>query len=198
MYTFELIGLRLCLDFCNTIDNRTSPPTDEHLPDYGELLRWAVAAGALRSPDAARLAAEARHHPREAERVVEAAHEVRQAFFRVVTRRRPTDEDLAQISRFVADALAHTALSRSGDSYRLELAAPASLESVLWPVARSMADVLTSGDLARVRMCEMHHLGECTWVFLDDTRNGTRRWCDMRVCGNRAKARRHYQRKRTR
>ena len=67
------------------------------------------------------------------------------------------------------------------------------LDAVLWHVARSAAELLTSGDLGRVRGCASE---ECGWVFLDTTRNRSRRWCDMKECGNREKARRFYQRSR--
>ena len=65
------------------------------------------------------------------------------------------------------------------------------VDSILWPIAQSAADLLTSPDLAAVRMCEAP---DCAWLFLDQSRNRSRRWCDMKVCGNRQKARRHYQR----
>ena len=65
------------------------------------------------------------------------------------------------------------------------------LDCVLWPIARSAADLLTEGPLGAIRLCEGRG---CGWVFLDTSRNRTRRWCDMRICGNRAKARRHHER----
>jgi predicted RNA-binding Zn ribbon-like protein len=66
------------------------------------------------------------------------------------------------------------------------------LDRMVWPVARSAADVLVSDEGSRVRRCA----GEsCHWFFLDSGRNRSRRWCDMRDCGNRAKARRLNARK---
>jgi predicted RNA-binding Zn ribbon-like protein len=69
------------------------------------------------------------------------------------------------------------------------------LDSPLWPVLRSAADLLTSADAERVRECASE---TCRWLFLDRSRPGNRRWCDMKTCGNRAKARRHYRRRKTR
>jgi predicted RNA-binding Zn ribbon-like protein len=66
------------------------------------------------------------------------------------------------------------------------------LDRVLWPVILSTVDLLTSNTLRAVRECAAPN---CGWLFLDTTRNRSRRWCDMLVCGNRAKARRHYERK---
>ena len=68
---------------------------------------------------------------------------------------------------------------------------PLSLDMPLWPVARSAADLLTSVDLRSLRVCAAD---ACAWLFLDTSRNGSRRWCSMRTCGNRAKARRHHAR----
>jgi predicted RNA-binding Zn ribbon-like protein len=65
------------------------------------------------------------------------------------------------------------------------------LDRVLWPVARSAAELLTSDDLAAVRECAAP---DCRWLFLDRSRNRSRRWCAMATCGNRSKARRHYRR----
>jgi predicted RNA-binding Zn ribbon-like protein len=67
------------------------------------------------------------------------------------------------------------------------------LELPIWIVARSAADLLVSSELERVRECA----GEkCDWLFLDASRNQSRRWCDMAACGNRAKAQRNYARRR--
>jgi len=65
------------------------------------------------------------------------------------------------------------------------------LSSVLWPVARAAADLLLSDEISHLRMCGAD---DCAWLFLDKTKNQRRRWCDMKTCGNRVKARRHYQR----
>jgi predicted RNA-binding Zn ribbon-like protein len=68
------------------------------------------------------------------------------------------------------------------------------LEQLIWPIAQAAAELLTSDELRLVRFCEAP---DCEWLFLDHSRNGSRRWCDMTTCGNRAKARRHYQRAHT-
>jgi len=64
---------------------------------------------------------------------------------------------------------------------------------MLWPIMRSAAELLTNGPLDRLKQC-----AGCSWLYLDASRNRTRRWCEMRVSGNRAKARRHYERPRER
>ncbi len=83
--------------------------------------------------------------------------------------------------------------SPAGFAREWERGSPA-LDQVLWPVSWSAAELLTHGPLDRIRECPGQ--GNCGWLFLDLTKNASRRWCDMRVCGNRAKARRHYTRTR--
>ena len=66
----------------------------------------------------------------------------------------------------------------------------ASLESVLWAVTRAAVDLLLSEELEHLRICDSD---ACAWLFLDRTKNHRRRWCDMKICGNRVKAKRHYE-----
>ncbi|HEX6938971.1 MAG TPA: CGNR zinc finger domain-containing protein [Longimicrobiales bacterium] len=79
---------------------------------------------------------------------------------------------------------------RPGDAGALRWAwrgAGEELEFPLWPVIRSAADLLASGDSRRIRVCAGP---DCGWLFVDRSRNGMRRWCDMKLCGTREKARR--------
>jgi predicted RNA-binding Zn ribbon-like protein len=190
MYQFELIGERLCLDFCNTRSNRQTPPEIEHLPDYGELLRWAEAARIVTPNELIHLRAAAASHPREAKKVMERAWKLRESFFELLG----GGGNLDLINREISEAMAHTRLVREGARFIIDFECD-DLAAPLYFVARSMMELLTSSDLERVRMCEMSESNECAWLFLDPTKNHTRRWCSMASCGNRAKARRHYRRK---
>jgi predicted RNA-binding Zn ribbon-like protein len=92
----------------------------------------------------------------------------------------------------VQEAATHSRLVHANRSFSWEWIVPDNhLDSVLWAVARSAAELLTSDDLGRVRVCASE---TCAWLFLDKTKNHRRRWCDMRTCGNRDKARRYYAR----
>ncbi len=92
----------------------------------------------------------------------------------------------------------HEALSRleirpSADRFEWAWALDANdLDRMLWPIVRSAAEMLTSGDLGRVRQCAREG---CDWLFVDASKNHSRRWCSMNMCGSRVKARRYYQRK---
>jgi len=131
--------------------------------------------------------------------VLERAISLREAIYRVVSAvangRRAREADLAILNVALPDALARVHVVREADSFAWRWAADeTALDRMLWPVARSAADLLTSEKLARVGQCADDR--GCGWLFLDMSRNRSRRWCDMKDCGNRAKAKRHYVRKR--
>jgi predicted RNA-binding Zn ribbon-like protein len=200
-YRYELSGGRACLDFVNTVSgDRAGRPT-ERMASYADLLAWSRQAGTIDDGHAKRLLAEARRRPDAAEAAHREAIALREALYRTFTalaggEEAPAD-DLARVSDHLARALAHRRIVRGGPAC-CALAwsdPPDALDAPLWRVAASAAELLTSGpDLARVRVCGMHDTHECSWVFMDNTRARTRRWCSMKDCGNKAKARRHYER----
>lgn len=194
---FDLSGGAPCLDFPNTLENRSGERERELLSGYPELVAWARQSGLIDEQDGAALLGEARRRPRLAARVQAKAIELREALFRlfseVAAGRPPATEDLATLNRSLGRALAHLQVGPGREgmewSWRMD---PADLDRVLWPVARSAAEILTGRERGRVRECASE---SCRWLFLDRSRNRSRRWCDMQVCGNRQKARRHYARK---
>lgn len=198
-FLFEITGGALCLDLANTVDNRPTSEPRELLNDYFDLISWAAQAGAVSSDQAARLRAAAQRHPGEARRALERARVLREALFSIFARaaeKRPlTEGDLTELSRAVKDALSQLRLATSGRRVEWQWAPgqATALDSVLWRAARSGAALLTSPDLERVRRCAGKG---CAWLFIDRSRNRTRRWCDMTVCGNRAKAKRFRQKAR--
>ena len=192
---YLLVGGRLCLDFCNSIRDREGEP-EERLTDYNELVGWSWRAGILNAEEAARLKRTARRSPTEALSVLERALALREAlhavFLAVRGSRRPRPAQLETLNNELGRALARSQVVAAEGSFTWVWAEGGrALDSMLWPIARSAADLLTSGELEAVRQCGGR---ACGWLFLDTSRNRTRRWCDMRVCGNRAKARRHHQR----
>ncbi len=194
----KLLAGRLCLDFANTADWHAGPQPEERLTSYEALVAWSERAGILSGDEAERLLGEAERRPQEAEAVLRRAVSLREAIYRLfaaLAHGRPVDEaDLAELNAALAAALPGLRVVQEGGNFAWAWAAASGdLERMLWPVVRSAADLLTSADLARVRQCA----GDpCGWLFIDSSRNHSRRWCDMADCGNRAKARRHYQRRR--
>jgi len=79
-------------------------------------------------------------------------------------------------------------------AWRWEFVDGEELDSMLWPIVRDAAELLTSRDFDRVTECSG---SDCTWLFADKSRNRSRRWCDMAECGNRSKARRFYRRQKS-
>jgi predicted RNA-binding Zn ribbon-like protein len=201
-WQFELTGGRLAVDFVNTQGGMRGVSPKEHLHAYGDLVAFARQSGAIDSARARRLLAEARRRPGEAEAVVREAVELREALYRAFLARSrgaaPASADLELVSTAVGRAFAHRRLERRDGGFTLGWDATAgALDAPLWPVIASAAEILTSDDaLARLRVCGLYDSEECSWLFVDETRSGTRRWCSMQDCGNKAKARRHYRRAR--
>jgi predicted RNA-binding Zn ribbon-like protein len=197
-YEFEISGGALCLDLTNTVSNRGTEPI-ERLVGYGDLVDWARQAGAADDGEARALRRRAAAEPDAAAAVLARARALREALyalFSAAAAGRPGPEPaLAVLNAELPAALARRRLARDGAAYRWRDAAGEDgppLDAPLAPAVRSAAELLTSDELALVRECAAD---TCGWLFLDRSRNRSRRWCDMKVCGNRAKARRHYRRR---
>lgn len=194
---FDFSGGELCLDFANTVGGTRERPK-ERLKTYQDLLAWGAEAGILNDEDVRYLGRIAAEHPRRAAAALAGAIELREALFRIVAAviaaTPPKDEDLAKLNAALPRALEHLRVAPRAKGCQWEWTAEeGALDRMLWPIARSAADLLVSSEVQRVRRCA--NRGECDWLFIDTTRNRSRRWCDMRSCGNRTKARRHYARK---
>lgn len=193
---FELTGGDPCLDLANTMDNRPDPARRRDLLEgYAHLVAWAEQAGIVTRRHAALLREAAAARPRDAGQVMARIRVLREAiyaaFSSIAAGRRPPAAAVETIEREALDAASHQRLVPEGDGFTWTWAGHAqALEVVLWPVAQTAAALLTSEQRTMVRECAAD---TCGWLFLDTTRNRSRRWCDMRVCGNRAKARRHYE-----
>jgi predicted RNA-binding Zn ribbon-like protein len=211
-HAFDLSGGASCLDFVNTVGGRGREAPVERLRGYADLVAWARQAGLVDARRAAALARRGAERPREAARALTAAVELREALFRLFAAaaagRRPPAADLAVLNRWLPRALGRLRLALTGPTGRAgrpgdafvwrwadEPAARRELDAPLWPVARSAADLLAGGELSNLRECAA---AGCRWLFLDRSRNHSRRWCDMKACGNREKVRRHYRRQRRR
>ena len=195
---YRFVAGNLSLDFANTADWHESEQPVELLTSFGDLLDWGQAAGVLDANDAARLPRAAEYAPEAAVTVYERAITLREAIFRIFRRIARQEHamaaDLALLNDELARAYQHRQVAAQPDGYDWEWAGPdAALDRVLWDVAQAAAELLTSATLARVRQCD----GDpCGWLFYDTSRNRSRRWCNMDGCGNRAKARRYYERRR--
>jgi predicted RNA-binding Zn ribbon-like protein len=198
-YQFSTVGGNLSLDFTNTVGSRLSgEPGEDHFGGYPDLVRWGRQMGILPEATAQALLAEAARRPADATAFFAQALALRETLYRifsaVIAERAPDAADMAALNAALAGALSHLQLVYRGDTFTWDWIGPTTaLDQMLWPIARAAADLLTSEALARVEICAAD---TCGWLFVDTSRNHSRRWCDMNDCGNRAKARRHYQRRR--
>ena len=195
---FELSGGRLCLDFGNTVSDWFADPPRDRLDGYPALIAFAEQAEAIDERQARALRRAAAARPREAAAAFTHARSLREAVFRIFHALghdgRVAEVDVDTLNAFLGQAMGRQRLVREGDGWRLGFERDdADLLAPLWPVAVSAAELLTSARAARVRVCGAEETG-CTWLFVDESKNRSRRWCSMRDCGNRAKARRHYER----
>jgi predicted RNA-binding Zn ribbon-like protein len=196
--SLELIGGRLCLDFVNTATARGSAGYRDYLPAYGALVAWGRHAGAISATQAPILIEGAAESPQAAKDALDSAIALREAVYRLlcsaVAKHQPPAAELSCLNRELRDAGIRQVLlaEASGFEWGWEFE-PRDLNSVLWPVVRSAAALLTSPELSRVRQCARPG---CQWFFLDESKNGSRRWCTMAVCGSRVKSQRFYRRSR--
>ncbi len=193
----QLVGGALCLNFTNTAGNHADDHPSEHLTSFADLVAWSRHAGVIDNHAERRLLQLAAQHPVEANRVLENALALREAMYGVFTAAsigsQPKSADMDLLNQSLSNAMSRARLDATDDGFvwRWDQQEDA-LDQMLAPIARSAADLLTSNELARVRECS----GDtCGWLFIDKSKNHSRRWCAMNDCGNREKARRHYKRK---
>jgi predicted RNA-binding Zn ribbon-like protein len=197
---FELNAGCLCLDFTNTIRGRPLSDKVELINRYRDLLSWSRQATILTPGETEALAEMARQHPRAAADALAQALSLREALYGLFSARAAglpaPAADLHTINKAIGKAMARAGLSLSaGGGFEWSWPdVPLGLDRVQWWVARSAAEVLTSADLTGVRECAGY---DCGRLFVDGTKNRSRRWCDMASCGNRAKGRRHYERRKS-
>ena len=201
----------ISLEFANTAGWHAGPDPVEHLTSYGEAIDWAREHGALSEEQARALKAQARARPdREAaalKRIIALRESVYRLFSAVSHRRQPAAVDLETLNAELAAALPHLRLVATDGGEADEGIGGAAglpgfrwtwvdledhLTSFLWLVAKDATELLTSDRLTQVRECADD---TCGWLFLDLSKNASRRWCNMADCGNRAKARRYRARK---
>jgi predicted RNA-binding Zn ribbon-like protein len=198
--TFELIGEHVTLDFVNTVGWRGDPARRKDLLlSFEDLVAWAKAVKLVGTADIRTLMLAAQRDQARALGSLRRARRLREVLARVLVAAggdaRPAARDVRLINAFLAAALRHRRLEVRGAAFAWSWASRESdaFDALLWPIVLAGADLLASDDRTQIRECR----GEgCGWLFLDTSRNRRRRWCTMQSCGNRAKARRFYERAR--
>lgn len=188
--SFELIGGNAALDLVNTLDWRFRDAGPEELIEsYSDLLAFAEQSGLLTARQARRLGRET--DETKASRVLSAARELREAaaeiLYAALDGGNPSAGSIARLETLLKAARAQQRLVGDSSGLRWEWPAELSPELPLWQLAGSAEELLTSDKMSLLRACAKV---DCRWLFLDTSKNHTRRWCDMKLCGNRMKARR--------
>jgi predicted RNA-binding Zn ribbon-like protein len=190
-------GEELGVAFANTRSWRGTEPPVEELNGLGDVLAWCERAGSIDAGTVAELDAWARRHGDDASRLFDEVIAARETIYALLS---ATAAGAAVAARRLdalnallaaAPARASLAAGPNGTRWRLPPATPTAA-SLLAPALWSAGDLLAGRRLQRLRLCAND---KCRWLFIDDSKSGTRRWCAMRACGNRAKAHRHYLRK---
>jgi predicted RNA-binding Zn ribbon-like protein len=195
---FKYIAGNPALDLVNTVDWTSQGPEQDRLGSYDRLTRWAEGAEVLPVRQAAALRRKAASKPKEAEAALEAAKKLRrvlQRLFGAVAGDEPLGQPLDEFNQLLGEALEHMRVlpDRARISSRRVVLGweelDRRLDGVLWPVLWSATTLLTSGEASLVRVCGG---ADCGWMYVDRSRNGLRRWCQMETCGTREKTRRRY------
>jgi len=191
-HAFELIAGHPALDLVNTLDwrFREEPPPEELLKGWDDLARFTEQSDLMSNVQVRRLLRNVGES--KGAQIVAAVRELREAAARVLYAALGGDDPPASsiklLEHYFREARESQHLSWDGDKLAWELAQPpAPAELPLWMLALCVAELATSDQMQTLRECGNP---ECRWLFLDTSKNHTRRWCDMKICGNRMKARR--------
>jgi predicted RNA-binding Zn ribbon-like protein len=188
----RIVADRPSLNFINTLDPRTGGAALDYLRTYVDLALWGAHTRIVTRDKAARLIRAGRRDAARARTAFLHARELREAMYRIfagLTRHeRPAASDLAVLRTAFHEAIGQARLEPHGDSFQWRLRED--VDFIRDSVALDGVALLRSDLLHRVRLCPGS--GNCGWVFLDTSKNASRRWCSMAGCGNRAKAQRHF------
>jgi predicted RNA-binding Zn ribbon-like protein len=197
---FGFVGGHPALDFVNTASRRVGGALVERIGSYSDLLDWSLRAGTVGAARVGELAVMAAAQPRAAAAAVRRSRELREAAFRLfvslIEKEEPAAADLALLNRWTRQSLRRGSVRWDGERYTIPLPPTANpLDEPLIVVTPGIVDLLCGQQSGSVSLCADP---DCSWLFLDRSPAQARRWCSMADCGNRAKARRHYERRKSR
>jgi predicted RNA-binding Zn ribbon-like protein len=191
----RIVGGNVALDLLNTQNGPTGgAPEDDVLSDYRDLLAWATHVGLMTAAEERAWRRRARQRPAQADAAFQRARETRaylhDVFDAVARGKSPARADLLRLQHDAAEALAHGRLVSAAGGYRWSWADDQDLGRPLWPVIHAALALVTDGPLERVKGC-----ASCRFVFVDESKNRSRRWCSMDDCGAEDKMRKYVARR---
>jgi predicted RNA-binding Zn ribbon-like protein len=188
-----IVAGHLALDFANTVDDPDGPARFDHIADVPGLLTWSERVGILTAEERERLVRRATSRRADAavlRRAHRLRHLVQEVFTDIATLDGPEPSHWSGLRPFAADAVARADLTLGEDGAGLSWSQGADLHALLHPVAAAALDLLRSPDQHRVKRC-----AGCPWLFVDRSKNSSRRWCAMNDCGTHEKIRRYVERR---
>lgn len=192
--TLELVGGDICLDFVNTINSRHTPEHD-YLLQYSDLVGWANKLELLSPAQSNQLQKQAKQKMHEAENAVLAARTLRELLHRLFSSAakgsEPEKKDVKIFVVFYGESISRGQFVKRDTHYATTWNLDEAPDAVLWPIVYSAGELLLSQELAQVKECP-----GCGWLFLDTSKNQSRRWCSMNTCGARDKMRRYHKKQR--
>jgi predicted RNA-binding Zn ribbon-like protein len=188
-----LLAGSIALDFANTSGGRDSSSPIENLRSPADLLAWVEHAHLLPTEAHAQLRDSVGREQRFGARLLSMALDLRNAIYEIGAAlaggRKPARTDLAVLKDYYQRSLTSAEfVADRNEDYVFEFASGSSEFAVLGPIAASCLEILFSIDKTRIKQCPAH---DCGWLFIDSSKNKSRRWCDMATCGNRVKGLKH-------
>lgn len=193
--TLQLDGGCTVFDFTNTINNRYVPDPYDYLGSYPDFLAWAGKVGLLGVSRIQELADYAISHPRKTavafDRVVQHRELLFELFSVIADKQTPEQSIVSAYNVILREAFSHITITITNERVGATFSdSGVSLDAPLHLLIKEAFDLLMVGRLDRIKCCS-----NCGWLFLDQTKNGKRRWCNMQVCGSRDKSKRYYHNK---
>jgi predicted RNA-binding Zn ribbon-like protein len=193
--TLELLGGALCLDFINTVNARPRPEHD-YLMNYSDLVDWAYKLGVLSARETKQFRAWEPAHIKEAGTVLQSARSLREFLYRLFANpareSKQNSREMSEFPRYYGQAVADSQLVKKGDQYLFTWSIDETLSGLISQIIYSAGELLLQGKFQQVKECP-----GCGWLFLDTSKNQSRRWCSMNTCGARDKMRRYHTRQRS-
>ena len=195
----HLVGGNAALDFANTVGSHSSEHPRDHIHTYEDLLTWSARAGVLTAEQGRVLRKRAAAEPARAAEALGQAGRLRETIYRLfmaMARGEPAPRaELDRFNAFVEGAFGHARIAYTGGAFGLDFDPAGRLEGMLAVIAWSAIELLRSSEIGRVKACGKD---TCGWLFVDRSKNKSRRWCEMSDCGNDEKARRFLERRKGR
>lgn len=195
----EKTNTLLCLEYANTLLWHASSHPQETLFSYVDLVGWSENVNAISKDQAKKLLGKARKEPEGVDQAFRRAIAFREVLYRIFSavshKRSPLDADMIQLNNELRESVSNGMVIGTGARFQWNLnIEQENFDTLIMIIALSAAELLVSERCNRIGQCADER--GCGWLFLDTSKNYSRRWCDINDCGNRAKQRRHYERSR--